>query len=203
MMRYVLSSAAAVIGVALSCSAGSAATVITVQDMGTILNSSVSFPSTKTPGSSGLFEDFFEFYLPMAEFVTASMSISGPIIDQIPAGQGKLILANWTSTGPGPLFVPSGATIETATVSSPSSGGQTAVVGKDTPLGDFEPAGLYFVEVAGKSGIGPIHLAVDGNVTAVVPEMSTWAMLGIGFVGLAAVGLSKRRTDRERVRYAF
>jgi PEP-CTERM motif len=74
-----------------------------------------------------------------------------------------------------------------------------------TPFGDYELAGTYFVEVAGTSGAGSLKLAVDGNVTtlAAVPEPSTWAMFGIGFAGLAAVGLRRRRGDRESARYAL
>ena len=89
-------------------------------------------------------------------------------------------------------------------VSAPSLGGQTAVVGTFTPFGDYEQAGTYFVEVSGTSGLGSLKLAVDGNVTTLsaVPEPSTWAMFGIGFVGLAAVGF-KRRGNREAARYAL
>jgi hypothetical protein len=97
-----------------------------------------------------------------------------------------------------------GTLIEQATVSNPSSGGQTAVVGTFTPFGDYEQAGTYFVEVAGMSGSGTLRLAIDGNVTTLaVPEPSTWAMFGIGFVGLAALGLNRRRGSRESARYAL
>jgi hypothetical protein len=179
------------------------ATTITVENLGSILNDSVSFPDTKTPGSGKMFEDFFEFTLPTAEYITASMSISGPSMDQIPAGEGTLTLSTWTS-GVSPS-VPLGSVIEQAMVSAPSLGGQTAVVGTFTPFGDYELAGTYFVEVAGTSGAGSLKLAVDGNVTtlAAVPEPSTWAMLGIGFAGLAAVGLRRRRGDRQSARYAL
>ena len=148
------------------------------------------------------FDDFFEFTLPTAEYITASMSISGPIPDQIPAGKGELILSTWTS-GVAPS-IPLGSMIEQATVSAPSSGGQSAVVGSATPFGDYELAGAYFVEVSGKSGSGGFKLAVDGNVTTLaVPEPSTWAMFGIGFAGLAAMGLTRRRGNRESARYAL
>jgi hypothetical protein len=175
-----------------------------VKDLGSILNDSVSFPSTKTPGAGKTFKDFFEFTLPTAEYITASMSISGPMSDQIPAGKGELILSTWTSTTAVSPFIPLGSVLEQATVSDPSSGGQSAVVGSGTPFGDYEQAGNYFVEVSGTSGLGTLRLAVDGNVTTLaVPEPSSWAMLGIGFAGLAAVGLTRRRGDRENARYAL
>jgi hypothetical protein len=203
MSTNVLVKSLAAFGVAILCSPGAHAT--TVVNLGSILNDSVSFPSSKTPGLGQTFDDFFEFTLPTAEYITASMSISGPISDQIPAGKGTLTLSTWTSTTGGSPFIPLGTAIEEAAVSAPSSGGQTAVVGSFTPFGDYELAGAYFVEVAGTSGAGSLRLAVDGNVTtlAAVPEPSTWAMFGIGFAGLAAVGLRRRRGDREGARYAF
>src|SRR5580700_4899678 len=118
--------------------------------------------------------------------------------------RGRLSLSTWTSTSISAPFIPSGTLIEQATVSAPSLGGQTAVVGSFYPFGDFEGAGTYFVEVSGTSGLGTLRLAVDGNVTTLaVPEPSTWAMFGIGFAGLAAVGLKRRRGDRESARYAL
>ena len=191
-------------GVSILCSPAARATSITVQDLGWILNDSVSFPSTKTPGSGQTFDDFFEFTLPTAEYITASMSISGRIVDQIPSGKGQLSFFTWTSTSSSSPFIPLGTLIEEATVSDPSKGGQSAVVGTFTPFGDYGAAGTYFVEVAGTSGAGSLKLAIDGNVTTLsAPEPSTWAMFGIGFLGLAAVGLRRRRNDRESARYAL
>ncbi len=204
MNMNVLTKSLVAFGVAILCSPAAHATSITVQDLGSILNDSVSFPSTKTPGSGQTFDDFFEFTLPTAEYITASMSISGPIVDQIPSGQGQLSLFTWTSTSSSSPFIPLGTLIEEATVSDPSKGGQSAVVGTFTPFGDYEAAGTYFVEVAGMSGAGSLKLAIDGNVTSLsAPEPSTWAMFGIGFLGLAAVGLRRRRNDRESARYAL
>src|SRR3984957_16539926 len=166
MNMNVLIKSLAVFGVAILCSPAAQATTITVENLGSILNDSVSFPNTKTPGSGKTFEDFFEFTLPTAEYITASMSISGPISDQIPLGEGNLVLSSWTSTSSVSPFVPLGSMIEEAAVSAPSLGGQTAVVGTFTPFGDYELAGTYFVEVSGMSGAGALNLAVDGNVTA-------------------------------------
>jgi hypothetical protein len=183
MSANVLVKSLAVFGVAILCSPAAHATTITVENLGSILNDSVSFPDTKTPGSGKTFEDFFEFTLPTGEYITASMSISGPISDQIPAGEGELTLSTWTS-GVSPS-TPLGSMIEQTTVSAPSLGGQTAVVGTFTPFGDYEAAGAYFVEVSGTSGHGTFQLAVDGNVTTLaVPEPSIWAMMLIGFAGL-------------------
>jgi PEP-CTERM motif len=203
MNMNILVKSLAIFGVAILCSPAARATTITVENLGSVLNDSVSFPNTKTPGSGKTFEDFFEFTLPTAEYITASMSISGPMGDQIPAGKGELALSTWSNAPlPG---IPVGSVIEEATVSAPSLGGQTAVVGTFTPFGDFEEAGSYFVEVSGTSGLGSLRLAVDGNVTALgaVPEPATWTMFGIGFAGLAAVGLTKRRGNRESARYAL
>ncbi|HEY3620976.1 MAG TPA: PEP-CTERM sorting domain-containing protein [Roseiarcus sp.] len=204
MNTKVLVKSLAVFAVVILGSPAAHAATITVQNLGSILNDSVSFPATKTPGASKMFEDFFEFTLPTAEYVTASMSISGPTSDQIPAGKGQLTLSTWTSTMGVSPFIPLGSVIEQATVSAPSSGGQSAVVGTFTPFGDYEQAGTYFVEVSGTSGLGTLRLAIDGNVTTLaVPEPSTWAMFGIGFAGLALMGLTRRRGSRESARYAL
>jgi hypothetical protein len=186
----------AAVSVALLCSPASAAAV-TVISLGSILNDSVSLPNTsatKTPGAGETFWDFYEFTLPESEFVSASMSISGPTVDQVPSGD--LILSTWTSTGSSAPFIPAGAVIQEATVSPPADGGQDAVVGTFTSSGDWEKAGSYFVEVTGVSGGGSLKLAIDGNVTAVTaPELSTWAMLGVGFAGVGfARFLASRRT---------
>jgi hypothetical protein len=53
------------------------------------LADSVSFPNTKTPGAGKTFENFFEFTLPTAEYVTASMSISGPLRGRFRPARGS------------------------------------------------------------------------------------------------------------------
>src|SRR5580700_8850035 len=90
MSTNVLVKSLAILGVAILCSPAAHATTITVQNLGSILNDSVSFPNTKTPGVGKTFDDFFEFTLPTAEYISASMSISGPVVDQIPAGKGAV-----------------------------------------------------------------------------------------------------------------
>jgi hypothetical protein len=121
-----------VLGVAILSAPAAHATTITVQNLGSILNDSVSFPNTKTPGSGKTFEEYFEFTLPTAEYITASMSISGPLMDQVVFGTGHLSLYTWTSTSGFAPFIPMGTLIEQATLSAPSLGGQTAVVGSFT-----------------------------------------------------------------------
>jgi hypothetical protein len=197
MKRNCLAGATGALLAALLSTSASATTTILVNNLGFILDDSVSLPSTKTPGSNEPFIYYFEFTLPISEYISASMSISGPIADQIPKNDGTLTLADWTSTGIASPFIPSGATIEYVTVSPPSKGGQDAVVGTMTPLGDFEPAGKYFVEIAGTSGGGNLQLAVDGNVTTLaVPELSTWSMLLLGLGVLGFAGSKKGRKER-------
>jgi PEP-CTERM motif len=167
------------------------AATLTVDDLGTVMNDSVSFPPVDT--SPGMNTDFFEFELPTTQFVSASLSISGPEADQL---TGTFNLNHWTSTGTVAPFVPMGALIESAAV-TPHAGGETAVVGTFTPTGDLLAAGNYFVEVEGNVPVGAkLSLAVDGNVTGVaaVPEPSTWAMMAIGFGLLGFAG--RRRVAR-------
>ncbi len=61
--------------------------------------------------------------------------------------------------------------------------------------------GTYYAEITGTVNV-PL-LGVGGTVTtlaAAVPELSTWAMLGIGFAGIGLAGLTRRRAGS---RYAF
>ena len=168
-----------------------AAIEVSVQNVGSILNESLALPAEDTPGSGIGFEQFFEFSLPTRETVTMSVSDSGIGSEKIVGG--VFGLNDHTTTGPGPLFIPAGALINSAPLSN-FAGGQEAIVGPNTLA-----KGDYFAEVSGSSGASPIHLAIDGTVTAgVVPEPSTWAMLGLGFALLGFVGWRKR-AGSERV----
>src|SRR5580698_2593380 len=53
-----------------------AATQVSVEDVGSILNESLALPAEDTPGSSIGFQEFFEFTLPTSETITVSMSDS-------------------------------------------------------------------------------------------------------------------------------
>lgn len=150
-----------------------AASQITVEDIGAILNQSLALPAESTPGSGIGFEQYFEFTLPTQESVTLSVSDSG--IGNLRIVGGVLGLNFFTSEAPTSPFQPIGALIDSASIVN-GIGGQEATL---------EPnilnAGAYFAEVSGVSGSSPIHLAIDGTVTAVAtPELSTWAMLLIG-----------------------
>jgi hypothetical protein len=183
MKSFVLS---AVVLAAVGASPAKAVTEVNVQNVGSIFNESIALPAEDAPGSGIGFAQFFEFSLPTTEIVTASVSDSGIGNERVIGG--VLSLNTFTSSGPGPLFQPLGAFIESSPFIN-SLGGQSATVNPDTLA-----AGSYFVEVSGTSGSSPIHLAIDGTVTATqsIPEPSTWAMLMLGFGGLALFGARKR-----------
>jgi hypothetical protein len=163
-----------------------AATQITVDDIGAVLNESLALPAQDTPGSGIGFAEFFEFTLPVAETVTLSVSDSAIGAQRITGG--SLSLNNWTSNALVSPFQPIGSLIESSSILN-VLGGQEATVAPDV-LG----AGAYFAEVSGVSGGSRIHIAIDGTITAVTtPEPSTWAMALIGFGFLAAFGWRKRR----------
>ena len=165
--------------VAVVAAPAHAATQITVEDIGAVFNQSLALPAEDTPGSGIGFEQFFEFTLPVKELVTVSVSDSA-IGGQRIVG-GVLSLNTFTSEAPVSPFQPMGALIESSSIVN-VIGGQEATVSPDA-LG----AGAYFAEVSGVSGSSPIHIAIDGTITAVsTPEPSTWAMmlLGVGFLGL-------------------
>ena len=175
--------------VALGAAPTSAATVV-VENVGSILNQSVALPAEATPGMGQSFAQFFEFSLPTTESITASVSDSAPAALKVSGG--TLDLNFHTSTGIGPLFIPAGALIDTATFVN-TLGGQEATVGPDVLT-----AGNYFVDVTGISGTSPIRLAIDGTVTGIVstPEPSTWTMIGLGFGVMAFMGFKSSRKDR-------
>jgi hypothetical protein len=166
-----------------------AANQITVENVGSVFNQSLALPAEDTPGSGIGFEQYFEFVLPVAQEVTLSVSDSG--FGPLKIVGGVLSLNFWTSNAVTSPFQPIGATIDSAGLID-VAGGQSAELGPDTLA-----AGNYFAEVSGLSGSSPIHLAIDGTVTALAtPEPSTWAMLALGF-GL--IGLGYRRRARPRL----
>lgn len=165
------------------------ALTVNVSDVGSILNQSIALPAENTPGSGIGFAEYFEFSLPVSELVTVSMSDSAAGTEQILGG--LLSLNNWTTTGPGPLFIPAGALIESSPILS-FPGGQSATVSPDRLT-----AGNYFAEISGVSGASALKIAVDGTATATVPEAPTWAMLiaGAALLGWAAKRKSKTLTS--------
>ena len=166
-----------------------AATQVNVEDIGAVFNQSLALPAEDTPGSGIGFEQYFEFTLPTREVVTVSVSDSGIGAQRIVGG--VLSINNFTSEGPGPLFIPAGSLIESSSILN-VIGGQEATVAPD-----ILKAGAYFAEVSGASGSSPIHLAIDGTVTAVTtPEPATWVMLILGGAFMAW-GAATRRRVRE------
>jgi hypothetical protein len=162
---------------------------ITVENIGAVLNESLALPAQDTPGSGIGFSEFFEFTLPTTETVTVSVSDSAIGAQRIVGG--VLSLNTQTGTASVSPFEPLGSLIESSALIN-FLGGQAATV---TP--DVLGAGSYFAEVSGISGGSPIHIAIDGTITAVTtPEPSTWAMLLIGFAGLAWAGLRRGKTSR-------
>jgi hypothetical protein len=163
---------------------------ITVENIGSVFNESLALPAQDTPGSGIAFEQYFEFTLPTSETVTVSMSDSAIGAQRITGG--LLSLNFFTSSAPTSPFQPIGAVIESSTLDN-VLGGQEATVSPD----DLS-AGAYFVEFLGTSGSSPIHIAIDGTITAVqtVPEPSTWALMALGFGFLAFAGMRKRTGQR-------
>jgi hypothetical protein len=176
---------------ALALATPAHAAIVTVANVGSILNESLSLPAQKTPGLGAAFEYFFEFSLPVGETVTLSMTDSATGAQRITGG--LIELNHWTSSSPLPPHAPLGALIESAPIVD-FIGGQGATV---TP--DALKAGAYFAEVSGISGGSPLRIAVDSTITATVPELSTWAMMGLGFAMIAWVGLNRKRAPHALV----
>jgi hypothetical protein len=182
MQRFLI---AATLLLGVGSTPANAATQITVEDIGSVLNESLALPAQDTPGLGIGFEQFFEFTLPTRETVTVSMSDSATGNRLITGG--VLSLNDFTSSAPTSPFQPMGALIEASPIVT-VIGGQEATVSPDA-LG----AGAYFAELSGVSGGSPIHIAIDGTITAVsTPEPSTWAMMALGFGLLGLVGFRRR-----------
>jgi hypothetical protein len=165
---------------------------ISVENIGAVFNESLALPAEDTPGSGIAFNEFFEFTLPATEIVTVSMSDSAIANGRITGG--VLELDTHTSTGLGPLFIPAGAFLESSPIVN-VLGGQEATVNPDVLS-----AGAYFAEISGVSGGSPIHIAVDGTITALsTPEPGTWAMLALGFGFLSLLGMRKPRSARSAI----
>ena len=181
---------AAALALAGGSTAAHAATQITVDNIGAVLNESLALPAQDTPGSGIGFSEFFEFTLPTSETVTVSMSDSANGVGQRIVG-GVLSLNDFTSSAPVSPFQPLGALIESSALNN-VIGGQEATVSPDVLT-----AGSYFAELSGVSGGSPIHIAIDGTITAVsTPEPSTWAMLLIGAAAMAWAGLKRGKSAR-------
>jgi hypothetical protein len=179
-----ISLAGLAVALALACPAH-AATQITVENIGSVLNESLALPAEDTPGSGIGFQEFFEFTLPVTETVTVSVSDSAIGNERITGG--SLSLNTWTGNVGVSPFQPTGALIESASILN-VIGGQEATVAPDA-LG----AGDYFALVEGTSGVSAIHIAIDGTITAVAtPEPATWAMLAIGFGFMGFIGFRRR-----------
>ena len=175
---------------ALAASPAIAATEVTVEDIGAVFNQSLALPAEDAPGSGIGFQEFFEFTLPVKETVT--LSVSDSAIGALRITSGELSLNTFTSTAPVSPFQPLGALIESSALAN-VIGGQEGTVSPDA----LAP-GAYFAEVSGISGSSPIHIAIDGTVTATapVPEASTWVMLIMGGVAMAWAGLKRSKSPR-------
>jgi hypothetical protein len=127
---------------------------------------------------SGSFTNEYTFSLASAADLSAFDTIT--LVPGSKFTSGVLELFNGTPAHPG-TKVGSDA-ITAATSSSPPS----------ATLDELLGAGKYYYEVAVVAK-GPL-----GNVLAVsgVPELQTWAMLGLGFAALGFLGFAKGKGDR-------
>jgi hypothetical protein len=173
-------------GVMLSMAAVSAPASAKVYVIGSLNPGDVGFFPNESLPKSGAFTYDYTFTLTGSAdvIVTAGTTISG-IKSKAPTGIFEL----FDGTPPGGTPDPEPGNPATLVFSGGTTG---AGLGGD--LGYSLLPGDYYVEVKGIShGADPI----GGNVTTTaVPEMSTWAMLGIGFAGVALTGFKKRRGAR-------
>jgi hypothetical protein len=143
---------------------------------------SASLTSSATTGAPGThFADNFTFTLTSTGVIFSNANISGPA-RLLPTGF-NLKLFSGTPTA--------GTLLESDSVTVTSSG-------LNAGLDPFTAAaGAYYLQL---SGVSRAPLALAGTVAtasiAAVPEMSTWAMLGLGFASLGFAGARKRKSAR-------
>ncbi len=140
---------------------------------------SVSLPSGVSTGPAGVhFSDDYTFTLTTGGVIFSTATISGP---------SKLLPVGFNLT----LF--SGA--PTSGVSLLTDVVTTNPSGLAASLDPFTGVpGPYYLELSGNS---EAPLAIGGTITtAAIPEPSTWALLGLGFVSLAFAGTRRRKSPR-------
>ena len=128
--------------------------------------------------ASGGFDDEYAFTLTTSGNIYASVTVAGPT-DSQPTGSWRL------------YEVGSAAPLASDPLVVSSNGGSVGATFAPV-LGSASAS--YYVEISGTSNGA---LSVGGSVStftaSAVPELSTWAMLGLGFAGLGLVGGRKRR----------
>ncbi len=125
-----------------------------------------------------------------SDFAVTFIGFPVPVIDQSPSPEpgGYNTFTRFTSDVDGNLY---------AWTPDYSYGSNTVVFTAPSAAADLTNGDLYFVNVVFSTG------GLDGSNTGftaafsteTVPEPSTWAMLGLGFAGLAFAGYRSRRSS--------
>jgi hypothetical protein len=139
---------------------------------------SASFPSGVKTGASGTtFSDNFAFTLTSGGIVFSNANVSGSQ-GVLPTGFSLSLFSGTPTTG---TLVEQDAITTTPSGLAASLDPYTAA------------AGAYYLQVSGTSH-APLALAgtVATAAAPAVPELSTWTMLGLGFVSLAFAGASRK-----------
>ena len=63
----------------------------------------------------------------------------------------------------------------------------------ESPGSAYSVTAVYEVMLAAGASRGSANSTIDISAASLVPETSTWAMLGVGFAGIGLLGAAKRR----------
>jgi PEP-CTERM motif len=184
MSRFGRSLVAAAAGLFLATAPVKAA--VHIYDIGVIGVGSVTFTGNTGTGS---FVEYIKFQLGFSGPGSVSYSNTAQSGGAIVGGVLELdaCLTNCTGT----VSTPTGTFVNSAPLINLGPTVQVAGFGPD-----LLNAGSYFLQLSGAVPAGQPAIAYTGTITvaAAVPEPGTWAMMLIGFAGLAFAS-SRRRTS--------
>ncbi|MBN9063858.1 MAG: hypothetical protein BGP06_14830 [Rhizobiales bacterium 65-9] len=172
----------AVTGAVMAASAAQAA--VHTYDLGSLPAGDTAFTGVTGAGS---FTDYIKFQLPFAGAFTVSYSDSAGA-GKIVGGQLALYACLSNCAGESVSLLPLGTLIDSAPLVSLGA----------LRFGGFGPdllvAAEYFLKLTGVAPSGSVGFAGTITVASAVPEPETWAMMLVGFAGLAFVTGRRRKT---------
>jgi hypothetical protein len=185
MMRGILkAAAAAAFGSFVALSPAKAA--VTIYDIAVIAPPSATYAGLAD--GPGAFLSYVKFQLATA--VTGSISYSNTALAGLGITGGVLSLNSCSTDCTGTAVAPTGSVISSTPVTD-LFGGTVQISGVGPT---FFAAGSYFIGISGSIPAAGTDIPYTGTITvAAVPEPGTWAMMLLGFLGLAFASTRRKK----------